>query len=201
MVNKIKTWWEAYKKKETVWGHISNIIFILFVAAMIFPSSRKFLSANLIKLTMFDRGTISQPDNPMKLSATDKDFVVFKEDEVIPFQSFDGEVVVINYWATWCPPCIAEMPNFQRIYNDYSDKVVFLFLTGDAMNVADKFLKKHDYYLPVYNYNQLPAPLNHNSIPTSFVLNRKSEIVFSHTGAYKWDGDSFRQFLDELIAE
>jgi thiol-disulfide isomerase/thioredoxin len=201
MLSKIKSWWEAYKKKETVWGHISNIIFILFVAAMIFPSSRKFVSSNLIKLTLFDRGSISQQDNPIKLSTIDKGFNVFNGDEVIPFQSFDGEVVVINYWATWCPPCIAEMPNFQNLYNEYGDRAIFLFLTGDEMNVVNKFLNKHHYILPVYNYDQVPIPLNHNSIPTSFVLNRKSEIVFSHTGAYKWDGESFKAFLDELIAE
>ena len=201
MLSKIINWWEAYKKKETVWGHISNAIFILFVIAMVFPASRKMVSSTLIKLTMFDRGSISQPENPVNISATDKDFVVFKDDESIPFQTFDGEVIVINYWATWCPPCIAEMPNFQRVYNDYKDKVVFLFLTNDTKAQTDKFLKKNDYSFPVFNYNKLPAPLNHNSIPTSFILNRKSEIVFSHTGAYKWDGESFRAFLDELIAE
>jgi hypothetical protein len=93
------------------------------------------------------------------------------------------------------------MPNFQRVYNDYKNEVVLLFLTNDTKELNDKLLLKHDYNLPVYNYNKLPAPLNHNSIPTSFVLNRNSEIVFSHTGAYKWDGESFRKFLDELIAE
>ena len=201
MLSKIKNRWEAYKKKETVWGHISNVIFILFVGAMLFPTSRKLVSSTLIKLTMFDRGSISQPDNPIKLSTTDKDFVVFQQDAAIPFQTFDGEVIVINYWATWCPPCIAEMPNFQRVYNDYKGRVVFLFLTTDSKIQTDKFLKKNDYTLPVYNYNKLPVPLNHNSIPTSFVLNRKGEIVFSHTGAYKWDSDSFKAFLEELIAE
>jgi thiol-disulfide isomerase/thioredoxin len=201
MLSKIKARWEAYKKKETVWGHISNIIFILFVAAMIFPTSRKLVSSTLIKLTMFDRGSISQPENPVKLSATDKGFDVFTQNEAIPFQAFDNKVIVINYWATWCPPCIAEMPNFQRVYNDYKNEVVFLFLTNDTKDLTDKFLLKHDYNLPVYNYNKLPAPLNHNSIPTSFVINRNSEIVFSHTGAYKWDSESFREFLDELIAE
>lgn len=201
MLSKIKDWWEAYKKKESVWGHISNIIFILFVVAMIFPASRKLVSSTLIKLTIFDHGSISQPENPEQLSVTDKNFVVFNKDETIPFQTFDGEVVVINYWATWCPPCIAEMPNFQRIYNEYGDRVVFLFLTTDTKVQTDKFLIKNDYNLPVFNYDKLPTPLNHNSIPTSFVLNRNSEIVFSHTGAFKWDSESFRAFLDELIAE
>lgn len=201
MLSKIKDWWEVYKKKESVWGHISNIIFILFVVAMIFPASRKLVSSTLIKLTIFDHGSISQPENPEQLSVTDKNFVVFNKDETIPFQTFDGEVVVINYWATWCPPCIAEMPNFQRIYNEYGDRVVFLFLTTDTKVQTDKFLIKNDYNLPVFNYDKLPTPLNHNSIPTSFVLNRNSEIVFSHTGAFKWDSESFRAFLDELIAE
>lgn len=201
MINKIKAWWEAYKKKETVWGHISNVVFILFVASMLFPASRKFVSSTLIRLTLFDHGSINIPENPVPLSTNDKGFAIFSGAETIPFQSFDGEVVVINYWATWCPPCIAEMPNFQNVYEEYGNRVKFLFLTTDSKEITDKFLEKNGYSFPVFVYNQLPAPLNHNSIPTSFVLNRKSEIVFSHTGAYKWDSDSFKEFLEKLIAE
>ena len=63
-MNRIKAWWEAYKKKETVWGHISNGIFILFIIAMVFPASRQVVSSALIKLTLFDRGQIEAEENP-----------------------------------------------------------------------------------------------------------------------------------------
>lgn len=201
MIEKIKKRWEAYKKKETVWGHISNVIFILFVIAMLIPSTRKVLSATLIKLTLFDRGAIDPIPNPVKLNDNDKEFNIYGPDKVIPFKVFDDEVVVINYWATWCPPCIAEMPNFQELYSDYGNKVAFLFLTTDPHDKVDAFMKKNGYNLPAYNYDRLPPPFDHTSIPTTFVLNRKGEIVFSRVGAYKWNGKSFRAFLDRLIGD
>ena len=201
MLNKIKSRWEAYKKKESVWGHISNAIFIVFVIAMLIPASRKYVSSKLIKLTLFDYGKITAIDPPVKLSNTDKGFNVFNSNEAHSLHSFDGQVIVINFWATWCPPCIAEMPNFQNLYNQYQNKVVFLFLTGDNQKAYSAFLKKNDYSFPVFNYSNIPPPLNHSSIPTSFIINRNSEIVFEKTGAYKWDSDSMKDFLDRLIEE
>lgn len=197
----LKNWWEKYKKKETLWGHLSNVIFIAFVVALLFPTSRQWVSSNLIKLTLFDRGEIELPENPIRLDTVDKKLTLYGKNQAIDFQSLDGEVIIINSWATWCPPCIAEMPNFQNLYNDYNDRVVFLFITGDTMEKSMAFLNKNGYDLPVYQYSQLPASFSHSSIPTTFVLNRKSEIVFTHTGAYKWDGTSFRNFLDLLIQQ
>lgn len=200
-MNKIKAWWEAYKKKETVWGHISNGIFILFIIAMLFPSSRALVSSTLIKLTLFDRGEIDPIENPVVLDNADWATPFYVKDEAIPFATFKGEVVVVNFWATWCPPCIAEMPNLQTLYDNYGDKVSFVFATSDDMKKVENFMFTKNYKLPVYYYQYLPKAFEHSSIPTTFILNRKGEIVFDKVGAYKWDGESVEEFLDKLIAE
>lgn len=200
-MHRIKAWWEAYKKKETVWGHISNVIFILFIVAMIFPASRQVVSSALIKLTLFDRGSIEAEENPKKLSGVDWSSLLYDGREAIPLGSFEGEVMVINYWATWCPPCIAEMPNFQKAYDQYKNEVTFIFATSDERVKVEAFMAKNGYDLPVYYYEYLPEAFIHNSIPTTFILNRKGEIVFEKVGAYKWGGDSVAEFLDELIEE
>ena len=87
-MNKLSAWWEAYKKKETVWGHISNVVFILFVIAMIFPASRQVVSSNLIKLTLFDRGEIDPVKNPVKLSGADWGIPFYKDGEALPLGAF-----------------------------------------------------------------------------------------------------------------
>lgn len=200
-MNKIKAWWEAYKKKETIWGHISNGIFILFIIAMLFPASRALVSSTLIKLTLFDRGEIDPIEKPVVLDNADWGIPFYVKDEAVPFATFKGEVVVVNFWATWCPPCIAEMPNFQTLYDNYGDRVSFVFATSDDVKKVENFMFTKNYKLPVYYYQYLPKAFEHSSIPTTFILNRKGEIVFDKVGAYKWDGESVEEFLDKLIAE
>jgi thiol-disulfide isomerase/thioredoxin len=200
-MNKIKSWWEAYKKKETVWGHISNVVFILFVIAMLFPASRQRVSSTIIKLTLFDRGGIDQIEDPVSLSNAEWGLPFYLDGEAIPLGAYRDKVIVINFWATWCPPCIAEMPNFQEAYDQYKDEVVFIFATSDEEAKVKKFMTKNGYHLPVYQYQYLPEAFQHSSIPTTFILNRKGEVVFEKVGAYKWNGESVGEFLETLIAE
>jgi thiol-disulfide isomerase/thioredoxin len=200
-MNKIKDWWEAYKKKETVWGHISNVIFILFVIAMIFPASRQVVSSTIIKLTLFDRGSIDAIEDPKSLTEADWTIPIYSEGAAIPLSEFREEVIVINFWATWCPPCIAEMPNFQELYDIYGEDVTFIFATSDEHAKVSAFMTKHGYALPVYYYQYLPDAFEHSSIPTTFIINREGEIVFEKVGAYKWDSESVAEFLDKLISK
>ena len=200
-MNKIRSWWEAYKKKETVWGHISNVIFIFFVISMLFPASRQLVSSTLIKLTLFDHGSIDPIEDPATLSNAEWGLPIYKDGEAIPLGAFKDKVIVINFWATWCPPCIAEMPNFQEAYDNYKDEVVFIFATSDEEGKVKTFMDKHGYQLPVYHYQYLPEAFQHSSIPTTFIVNRKGEIVFEKVGAYKWNGESVGEFLEKLIAE
>jgi thiol-disulfide isomerase/thioredoxin len=159
------------------------------------------VSSTLIKLTIFDHGKIEAIKNPVQLDNADWGTPFYKDGVAIPLGFFQEEVVVINFWATWCPPCIAEMPNFQDAYNKYGDRVSFIFATSDNEEKVDAFMLKKGYDLPVYYYQYLPDAFSHNSIPTTYILNRRGEIVFEKVGAYKWDGKSVGTFLDELIAE
>lgn len=200
-MDRIKKWWQAYLKKESAFGHLSNIIFFLFVILMLIPSSRKVVSQYIIKLTLFDRGRIEKIDEAKKLSNEDKMMLLYHEGEAMALNQFDGEVILINFWATWCPPCIAEMPNFQSLYTDYKDEVTFIFASTDDLEKLEKFMKDKNYDLPIYQYQYLPEPMHHSSIPTTLVIDREGQIVFEHVGAYKWDSESVRGFLDSLIDE
>ena len=118
----------------------------------------------------------------------------------INFDQFKNKVIIVNFWATWCPPCIAEMPSFQDLYDDYKDKVVFLFIAKDDENKVRKFLikKKHD--IPVYFVtSRRPQEMNSNSLPTTYIINKEGQIVVNKTGAVDWNSGKVRELLDELI--
>ena len=113
-----------------------------------------------------------------------------------------GNVVFINYWATWCPPCRAEMPSIQSLYKDYSDKITFLLITSDNASKVENYFKNNDLNLPTYNLlSNPPAAINTRSIPATFVLDKQGNVALSEFGAANWNSSSVRELLDKLLAE
>ncbi len=126
----------------------------------------------------------------------------FTPAESLDFKETEGKVVFINFWATWCPPCIAEMPSIQELYNDYSDKVVFLFVTSDDFEIVEKFKTKKGFNFEVFKpLNEIPKALETRSIPRTFIINRKGEIVVDESGAVDWNSEDVRSQLDQLLSE
>ncbi|MEM9363161.1 MAG: TlpA disulfide reductase family protein [Bacteroidota bacterium] len=118
------------------------------------------------------------------------------------FKSYRDKVVVVNLWATWCPPCVAEMPSLSNLYKDYKDEVDFFFVANDKKDKVTAFLKKKGYEFPVYFENSRgPEMLSSKSIPATFILNKSGEIVVEERGVADWNSDSTRELLDTLIAE
>ena len=115
---------------------------------------------------------------------------------------FKGKVIFLNFWATWCPPCRAEMPGIQDLYNDYKDKVSFILVSNETPGKIIPFLNSKSFNLPVYTpLYQTPQIFESNSIPTTFIISKDGKIVLKDTGAKKWDGQKARILLDKLIAQ
>jgi thiol-disulfide isomerase/thioredoxin len=123
------------------------------------------------------------------------------EGEVYDFEENRGQVTLINFWATWCPPCIAEMPAFQKLYNEYGNQMSFLFVASDQEHKLEAFLEKNGYTLPVYYERGLvPRQLYYGGLPTTFIIDREGRIVVSEVGSADWYDMETRQLLDSLIA-
>jgi len=120
--------------------------------------------------------------------------------EMISFESLKDQVVVVNFWATWCPPCVAEMPAFQKLYDAYGDKVVFLFVANDQKERVNNFIKDKGYVLPVYfQASAVPQALSSNSLPTTYIIDRDGVIVTKKIGAADWNSGKIRTFLEKLL--
>ena len=97
--------------------------------------------------------TYGNPQNELKLNINDtaSQFTVQMIDgQKINLSELKGKVVLLNYWATWCPPCIAEMPDLEELYQAYKTQVDFYFVTNDDPEKVSIFMKKHEYTFPIY---------------------------------------------------
>lgn len=119
------------------------------------------------------------------------------------FAGEKGKVVFLNFWATWCGPCLKEMPDIQKLYDDYGDKVGFLLVTQEETTKVDAFLQKKDYTLPIYftDTEDIPKELASKSMPTTYIIGKQGKIALAETGARDWNGPEVRSLLDGLLAE
>jgi thiol-disulfide isomerase/thioredoxin len=119
----------------------------------------------------------------------------------INLQALKGKVVFMNLWATWCPPCIAEMPGIHNLYKKMNTtKVAFVMLSLDEdPQKAKKFIERKGYSFPVYlPAGSMPADFHTNAIPTTFVLGRDGKILARHEGMADYNNEEFSNYLKSL---
>lgn len=115
---------------------------------------------------------------------------------------FLGRVLVLNFWATWCAPCVAEIPSLRRLQDQTSDLDVRLALvTRESADVVRSFLDERGTGLPVYLLaGEPPECFRSRAIPATFVLDKSGMIAMRHFGAAKWDAPAVIAFLRGLAA-
>jgi thiol-disulfide isomerase/thioredoxin len=111
-----------------------------------------------------------------------------------------GKVVFLNFWATWCGPCRAEMPSIQTLYDKAKGQgVVFLAVSDEKREAIAEFVKKNPYTFPVYRIvGATPEVFRSAAIPTTFILAPDGRVAFKHVGSAQWDTDSTLAFLKTL---
>lgn len=121
--------------------------------------------------------------------------------ESITLESLYGKTIFLNLWATWCAPCIAEMPNIQKVYDKVkSEDIEFVMLSLDHdPKKAEKFIARKAYTFPVYvPVGQLPNEFKTSVIPTTFVISPEGKIVVKKEGMADYNTKEFIDFLKNL---
>tara|TARA_R100001369_G_scaffold36741_2_gene62172 strand:+ start:785 stop:1348 length:564 start_codon:yes stop_codon:yes gene_type:complete len=181
---------------------IRNIIFLVVIAVLIIPQTRQPIQVLMHKgLSYINKSSLIDKEERLAVSYSNWKL---KSDAntALDFKETKGKVVFINFWATWCPPCIAEMPSLQALYSDYNEKVVFLFVTSDDFETVEKFKAKKEFNFEVFKpINEVPEVLTTTSIPKTFIINKYGDIVIDESGAIDWNSKTVRRQLDLLIAE
>lgn len=183
---------------------IYNFLFIALIAVLIFvPSAKALLIQGLMQIGLF-KPAIEQPKiQPLQ----DLSAIKFKDakDKTISLADLNGKVVFLNFWATWCPPCLAEMPSVNKLHQQFKNdsEVVFILVDADSdFAKAQAYMDRKGYQLPVYNVaSNIPETLFAGSLPTTVVLDKKGRLSFKEVGAADYASDKFITFINQLKAQ
>lgn len=180
---------------------LSNLLFALFLVLLIIPQTRTPIQVALNKVRVFVWSPSElDAEDQMQLQPFDYKLADLNGNP-ITIEIGKGKVTFISYWATWCPPCIAELPGIEKLYKDYGEQIDFLLITNEAPEVVQRFLEKKNYKLPVFIPRMSPPEtLFEPSIPTNYVLDKKGKIIIKETGAADWNSEKVSLVLDALLA-
>lgn len=125
--------------------------------------------------------------------------------ETVSLADLKGKVVVMNFWATWCPPCIKELPSLQKLAKELEGEkdIVFMAIEVDQdIQKAADFMAKNKYTLPLYTLDsQLPEELATNSIPVTVILAKNGDIVGKQVGMMDFSSEKIKKGLVDLTNE
>lgn len=180
-----------------------NIIFNFFLIAFISFSACRSAANNSQEKVDSSSATDSKIEEGTS-SAYDISFLGVN-DEKVNTNELLGKVVFINFWATWCPPCIEEMPSIQYLYNKFRDNsdIVFLLVDVDGdIKGAQKFMKKRDLDMPLFIPNSnIPKSFLQGAIPTTVILDKRGAIDVRLEGGRDYRAPQITQALESLLGE
>ena len=202
MFNRGDTCCMNWKKEIKSWGIILAVFALLYFTGWITPImgglQSLILATGLIK-----------PDTESTLPVPDVFDYAGGFTDVhgtrIDLKDYRGKALFINLWATWCPPCRAEMPHISGLYKKVKgvESLEFLMIAlDDDFGKSKKYIDDKGFTFPVVHANYgLNASLQSQSIPTTLVVSPSGKVVFYHAGMSNFNTVEFEEFLMETARE
>jgi thiol-disulfide isomerase/thioredoxin len=184
-----------------------NLSTVIMIAVLILlwvnPDAKAWVMKQMISTGLFNSKIEEKTENSSLLPPN---FSVKNErGEITETSQLRGKIVFINFWASWCPPCRAEFPSVQKLYDRYRSNEDMVFLTvnlDDEMILGKKYLQKEKFSIPfLVPSSSIPKELYSGSIPTTTVLDKTGKIRMHHSGMADYSKDSFYHEIETLLKE
>ena len=121
----------------------------------------------------------------------------------LSLSSLRGKVVLINFWATWCPPCKAEMPSMNRLYNEIRNRgfEIVAISTDNSLSTVKDFLARNriDFQVLFDETKSVTRQYHVFSMPTTFLIDRNGMIVEKFYGEEDWTDPAIRKKIEKLL--
>jgi thiol-disulfide isomerase/thioredoxin len=179
-----------------------NVVFVGALLLLLFsPGVKVWMLKQLLSVGLF-KPDIKAGNTSSKAPATAFAYQDQKGN-VVSSTELRGKVVFINFWATWCPPCRAEMPALNELYQEFKgdNRIVFLFMNEDEnVDKANTFLSSNHYSFPVVTRaGNVSEEMFAGTLPTTIVLDKQGRIVMKHEGVASYNNSTFKEQLKSLL--
>ena len=135
----------------------------------------------------------AQDAPPIYLSSID---LMDLDGKAVSLDEFEGKAILINFWATWCKPCVYEIPAIESAQEKMQGKdIVFLMVSDENPSKIRKFVQKNNYQLRFLRMRTSFKEANVKYVPTTLLVNKDRQIVRQHVGYKDW---SLRPQIKEL---
>ena len=191
-----------YLTKKKWYSILSDAVFVIIITLLIIPSTRTEVASFFIRLTSLPPSTLDS-DEQFSISHQAQSWQIYDmQGNQVSFDSLNRKPVFLNFWATWCPPCIAELPGIADLYEKYHNDVNFIIVSAESRAKVRAFAKKKNFnQLPFYQNKTLPSDFSSQSIPTTFIINKEGVVVVSKKGSARWNSGSIEDVIEQLISE
>lgn len=175
---------------------MKRLLLLFFTSLLLVSCNKK--SQNIKDISLFEKEQIKELDRIKIPDLKTKDII----GNEVSLSDYYGKVIILNFWAQWCGPCVEEMPYFQNLHERVkdSDIVVITINVGESRESVKEFISTNNYtFITLLDIDKkLSNTLSIRSIPSTFILNKNGEIVGSKLGSHKWDSDGVVEILEEL---
>ncbi len=179
------------KKTKTTAYLIAFILFVA-VAVLLYNTFGKRLAPqdhSSVSPNKEETSPIEQDEDKEKTKAPD--FTVYDADgNTVKLSELFGKPIVLNFWASWCPPCKAEMPEFNRAYEENGEDIIFMMVDlvdgkRETKETGGKYIEEKGFSFPVYFDTEQDAAAKYGlvSIPTTIFIDRDGYIAAGVRGA------------------
>jgi peroxiredoxin len=138
--------------------------------------------------------------HPAQTGKPAPDFTVSDGVTTVHLAGYRGQVVLLNFWASWCEPCVVELPSLLQLHHDRPDLVILAVSIDEDPDAYTRFIaRRHVDLITVRDPAQSAAKLYHTDMwPETYVIDRKGIIRSKFVGPQDWSDPEIRAFLNSL---
>jgi cytochrome c biogenesis protein CcmG, thiol:disulfide interchange protein DsbE len=154
----------------------------------------------ILLLTLAFATACNRGAHPAQTGKLAPDFTVSDGTTTVHLASYRGKVVLLNFWATWCEPCVVELPSLLQLHHDQPNLVILAVSIDEDPDAYSRFIARHHIDLiTVRDPSQSAPKLFHTDMwPETYVIDRKGIIRSKYIGAQDWSAPEIRAFLKSL---